>query len=149
MKKILIILFLFLPLHIFAQSFTASVDETTVSETQRFKVTFTFSGKDINRVRNFKPPPFRNFMVLSGPNQSTSIQIINGVQSASLSYNYIIQPKKIGTFSIGTAYIEYNGESFKTKSIKISVVRGSSKPKKQKQDSGVSDEEIAKESLFG
>jgi hypothetical protein len=83
-------------------------------------------------------------MVLSGPNQSTSIQIINGVQSASLSYNYIIQPKKIGTFSIGTAYIEYNGESFKTKPIKINVVKGSSKPKTKKQDNGVSDEEIAK-----
>jgi BatD DUF11 like domain len=144
MKSLLIILFFFLPLHIYAQSFTASVDETTVAENERFEVSFTFSGKNINRVRNFKPPAFRNFMVLSGPNQSTSIQIINGVQSASLSYNYVVQPKKTGTFSIGTAYIEYNGESFKTKPIKINVVKGSSKPKTKKQDSGISDEEIAK-----
>jgi hypothetical protein len=144
MKKILIILFLFLPLHIFAQSFVASVGQTTVAENQHFEVSFTFSGKNINGVKNFKPPTFRNFLVLSGPNQSTSIQIINGVQSASLSYNYIIQAKRIGTFSIGTASLEYNGEAFKTKPIEITIVKGSSKPKRQKQDAGISDEEIAK-----
>ncbi len=144
MKKLLIILFLFLPLHIFAQSFVASVGQTTVEDNQHFEVSFTFSGKDIKGVRNFKPPAFSNFLVLSGPNQSTSIQIINGVQSASLSYNYIIQAKRIGTFSIGTASIEYNGEAFKTKSIKITIVKGSSKPKRQKQDADISDEEIAK-----
>jgi hypothetical protein len=144
MKKLLIILFFFLPLHIFAQKFVSSVDETTVADNQHFEVSFTFSGKNINGTRNFKPPKFRNFLVLSGPNQSTSIQIINGVQSGSLSYNYVIQSKKIGTFSIGTASIEYNGESFKTKPIKITVVKGSSKPKNQKQDATVSDEEIAK-----
>jgi len=144
MKKLLIILFLFLPLHIFAQSFVASVGQTTVADNQHFEVSFTFSGKDIKGVRNFKPPTFRNFLVLSGPNQSTSIQIMNGVQSASLSYNYIIQAKRIGTFSIGTASIEYYRESFKTKPIKITIVKGSSKPKRQKQDAGISDEEIAK-----
>ncbi|MGB5849505.1 MAG: BatD family protein, partial [Ignavibacteriaceae bacterium] len=144
MKKLLIILFLFLPLYIFAQSFVASVDETTVADNQHFEVSFTFSGKNINGARNFKPPTFTNFLVLSGPNQSTSIQIINGVQSGSLSYNYVIQAKSIGTFSIGTASIEYNGESFKTKPIKITIVKGSSKPKKQKQDAEISDEEIAK-----
>ncbi|MGB5894992.1 MAG: BatD family protein [Ignavibacteriaceae bacterium] len=144
MKKLLIILFLFLPLHILAQSFVASVDQTTVADNQHFEVSFTFSGKNINGARNFKPPTFTNFLVLSGPNQSTSIQIINGVQSGSLSYNYVIQAKSIGTFSIGTASIEYNGESFKTKPIKITIVKGSSKPKKQKQDAEISDEEIAK-----
>lgn len=144
MKKLLIILFLFLPAHIFAQSFVASVAQTTVGENQHFEVSFTFSGKNINGVKNFKPPTFRNFLTLSGPNQSTSIQIINGVQSASLSYNYIIQAKRIGTFSIGAASIEYNGEAFKTKPIEITIVKGSSKPKRQQQDAGISDEEIAK-----
>lgn len=144
MKKLLIILFLFLPAHIFAQSFVASVTQTTVGENQHFEVSFTFSGKNINGVKNFKPPTFSNFLVLSGPNQSTSIQIINGVQSASLSYNYIIQAKRIGTFSIGAASIEYNGEAFKTKPIEITIVKGSSKPKRQQQDAGISDEEIAK-----
>jgi len=144
MKKLLIILFLFLPLHIFAQRFDASVGQTTVAENRHFEVSFTFSGKNINGLKNFKPPQFRDFLVLSGPNQSTSIQIINGVQSASLSYNYVIQAKSIGTFSIGTASIEYDGESYKTKPINITIVKGSPKQEKQKQDAGVSDEEIAK-----
>jgi hypothetical protein len=144
MNKLLIILILFLPLHILAQNFVSSVNEATVADNQHFEVSFTFSGKNINGVKNFKPPKFRNFLVLSGPNQSTSIQIMNGVQSASLSYNFVIQAKSIGTFSIGAASIEYMGESLKTKPIKITIVKGSSKPKKQTQDASVSDEEIAK-----
>jgi hypothetical protein len=144
MKKVLVILFIFLPPQVFTQSFTASVDETTVADNQQFQVSFTFSGKDINSTKNFKPPAFKNFLVLSGPNQSTSIQIINGVQSGSLSYNYIVQSKGIGTFSIEKAAIENGGDSYETKPINITVVKGSPRPKKQKQDIGISDEEIAK-----
>ncbi len=145
MKKLFIIALLILPFEIFPQSFTASVDETTVSVNDRFTVSFTFSGKDINGLKNFKPPAFRNFYVFSGPNQSTSIQFINGRQSASITYSYIVQAKNTGTYSIGPAQIEYNGKTYKTESLKITVVKGSNKPKQQtKNEQGISDEEIAK-----
>ena len=133
-----------LPLNLTAQSFTASVNETTVSENDQFKVSFTLSGNNVNGIKNFKPPPFSNFLILSGPNQSTSIQFINGVQSGSISYSYILQPKGLGTFSIGEASIEYDGKNYETKPLNITVVKGESKPKQQKQDEGISNEEIAK-----
>ena len=144
MKALISILIILFQVSIYAQSFTASVDETTVDDNQHFQVSFTFTGKDINGLRNFKPPSFNNFMVLSGPNQSTSIQIINGVQSGSLSYNYVVQAKGVGTYTIDKASIESEGNKYETKPIAITVVKGSAKPKTQNQDAGVSDEEIAK-----
>jgi hypothetical protein len=144
MKRLLFIFILFLPIRLASQSFTASVDETTVADNERFEVSFTFSGTDINSLKNFKPPSFNNFLVFSGPNQSTSIQIINGVQSGSLSYNYIIAAKSTGNFTIGKASIESGDEKFETKPIGIIVVKGTVKPKNEPKDDGVSDEEIAK-----
>jgi len=142
-RFLLIFVFLF-TIQPAAQNFTASVDETTVSDNQRFQVSFTYSGKDINSLKNFKPASFNNFLVFSGPNQSTSIQIINGVQSGSLSYNYIIAPKSVGTFTIGPASIESGDKKYESKPIKITVVKGTAKPKDKQEDGEVSNEEIAK-----
>jgi len=130
----------------FAQEFTASVKETTVADNERFQVSFTFSGKSINNLSKFTPPSFENFLILSGPNQSTSIQIINGAQSASLTYNYVVQAKSVGTFMIGSASIEQDGNTYKSEPIKITVVKGSDKPKQQQRqdDSQISVDEIAR-----
>jgi hypothetical protein len=135
--------FLFQQINI-AQDFTASVNETTIADNERFQVSFTFSGSSINNLSKFSPPTFENFIILSGPNQSTSIQIINGAQSASLTYNYVVQPKGVGTFTIGSASITQEANTYKTESIKITVVKGADKPKQQKNDDQISESEIAK-----
>lgn len=147
MKILIYIISLFLPLQLAAQSFTASVNETTVVDKEQFKVSFTLSANNMSRIKNFKPPPFSSFIVLRGPNQSTSIQFINGVQSGSISYSYIIQAKDLGKFSIGKASVEYDGKTYQTKPLSITVITGTSKPKRQRQDGTISNEEIAK-SLF-
>lgn len=147
MRKILvyIILFLSITVTVIAQELSASVNETTVADNERFQVTFTFSGKSINNLSKFSPPSFENFLILSGPNQSTSIQIINGAQSAQLSYTFVVQPKSLGNFTIGSASIMQDGNTYKSEPIKISVVKGQNKPKQQQNnDSQISDSEISK-----
>ncbi|MBV6419696.1 MAG: hypothetical protein DAHOPDDO_00920 [Ignavibacteriaceae bacterium] len=147
MRKILvyIILFLSITVKVFGQEFTASVNETTVADNERFQVTFTFSGKSINNLSKFSPPSFENFLILSGPNQSTSIQIINGAQSAQLSYTFVVQPKSLGNYTIGSASIMQEGNTYKSEPIKITVVKGENKPKQQQNnDSQISDSEISK-----
>ncbi len=144
--RLLLAIFITLVQFSAAQTFTATVDNNTVAENERFQLNFIFDGKDLNALKNFNPPSFNNFKVLSGPNQSTSMQIINGVSSSSLTLSYIILSNTIGTFTIGSASIQYDGQTFTTSPIKISVVKGSTKPKDEKQ-SGISDQEIA-ENLF-
>ncbi len=131
-----------------AQTFSASVDNTTVGLSDRFQVTFTFEGTDINSLSGFSAPDFNGFMVLSGPNQSTSMQIINGAVSASLSYSFYLQPRNLGRQTIGSASIKYKGNVYKTDPLTINVEKGSSGAGTQQNNSqnssGVSSDEIAK-----
>ena len=147
------ILFFFILLFsgvVLPQSFKATVNNTSVGANSQFQVTFTFSGQSVNGVNNFKPPAFRHFMVLSGPNQSTSMQIINGAASGSISYSYYLQPKSMGKFTIGSASVDYNGTTYTTDPLTINVVKGSPAPKtrarsqSQSQSSGISKAEIGK-----
>ncbi len=143
---IFLIIGLFVPA-MSAQSFSASVDNTSVSLNDRFQVTFTFEGTDVNNLSGFNAPDFAGFMVLSGPNQSTSMQIINGSVSASLSYSFYLQPKNLGRYTIGSASIKYKGTPYKTDPITIQVEKGSSNSGTQQNSnqnsSGISNDEIA------
>lgn len=131
-----------------AQEFTATVDKTTVGQNERFQVYFEFKGSDTNGLSDFAPPTFQGFKVLSGPNQSTSMQIINGSVSASISYSYYLTATDIGKFTIGSASIEYKGTKYSTEPITITVVKGQASPATQQQDdSGISQEEIG-ENVF-
>lgn len=127
----------------FAQEFNASVDRTTVGQYDRFQVYFTFNGSDVNAVRDFRPPNFLGFRILSGPNQSTSMQIINGKVSASLSFVYLLQPANIGDFTIGSASVEFSGRTFKTNPFNIKVEKGTQQ-QQQQSNGGYSDEELSK-----
>jgi hypothetical protein len=112
-------------------SFTASADPTIVASGEQFQLTFTFSGSDVNSVRNLKAPDFNQFVVISGPNQSTNMQWINGQMSASVAYSYILYARQTGKFTIGSASIEYKGKTLKSNAIQIEVTQG--KPKQQQK----------------
>ncbi|MFA3782435.1 BatD family protein [Melioribacteraceae bacterium 4301-Me] len=127
-----------------AQQFTASVDRTTVGENETFQVDFTFSASDINGISNFKPPAFSNFKILSGPNQSTSMQFINGTSSASVTYSYILTPSSVGEFEIGQATVSYKGKNYFTNPLKVKVIKGTTQPNRTSNDTGISTNEIAK-----
>lgn len=148
MKNLLIFFFLIcFACFTAAQSFTSSASKTTVGEGETFQVSFTFSGKDLNSTKNFNPPDFnKNFLLLSGPNHSTSMQIINGAVSASRTYSYYLQPRGKGNFIIGSAELEYEGKILKTEPLKIEVVQGSAPMQQEKKDENIS-AEIA-ENLF-
>jgi len=128
----------------YSQQFVASVEEINAYDNEPFQVSFTFSGPNINNLSNFSPPSFENFMILSGPNQSTSIQIINGSQSASITYSYVLQAKSVGNFTIGSASINQSGKTYKSNSLIIPVLKGRAKLKQQKDDSQISYDEISK-----
>jgi BatD DUF11 like domain len=135
-----------------AQTFNVGIDNTTVSDNQPFQVSFTFSGKNINDIGDFTAPGFSDFYISSGPNQSTSMQFINGSSSASVSYSYVLQAKGVGSFEIGKASIQYDGKTYETKPLTIKVVKGSTQPKQPQQqqaeeDNGISDKDIA-DNLF-
>ena len=126
MKKYIFILFIILlnSVNTFAQNidFRASA-KNVVTVGEQFQLSFTVNAKG----SGLKMPDLSNFIVLSGPNQSSSssVQIINGQisQSSSYSYTYILQAKKDGKFTIGSAEITVNGKNYKSNPLTIEVVK--------------------------
>lgn len=50
-----------------------------------------------------------NLKIIGGPSQSTSIQVINGVASQSISFIWLVQPLKLGPARIFDIGVPYNG----------------------------------------
>jgi len=73
-------------------------------------------------------PDLSNFDVLMGPStsQSSSIQMINGktTQSISFSYIFILRAKKEGKFTIRPASIKVDGKTYESNELTIQVVKG-------------------------
>lgn len=105
-----------------AVSFKASLSHSVVEVGQRFKITFTVNSGG----GNFTPPSFSDFQLLSGPNQSSSTQIINGQMSRSFAISYVLQATKEGKFEIGSAVIDIDGDQLTTEPLSIEVVASSS-----------------------
>jgi hypothetical protein len=122
----------------FAQdgTFTASAERSQLAAGEQFQVTFTFDGSDYNSVKNFKAPDFGQFVIVSGPNQSTNMQWVNGKMSASIGYTYILYARQPGKITIGSATIDYKGAPLKSNSLQIEVSQG--KPKQQQSPSNQS-----------
>ncbi len=133
---------------LFAQKFEITADKTTVKQNERFQVYFTFDGGDRSTLKNYKPPTFKNFSVLSGPNQSSSMSIINGSVSSTITYSYYLVAPNIGEFTIAPASIEYKGDTDSTKKLKIKVLKGSAKTQqKQTSNQSMNNDEL-KENVF-
>jgi hypothetical protein len=137
MRRIAAIFFLalisILPGNLHAQELTASASSTTVAVGEQFQLTFTVNANG----RNFHAPSMPDFNVLVGPNQSTSMQIINGSVSQSLSFTYVIQAVKEGKFTIGPAEIYVGNTKLVSNQLTITVAKGGSNKQGGQTSNGV------------
>lgn len=119
--------------HVAAQdaSFQASVDRNPVGAGEQFTLSLTLSNAGMGGGSNLTLPDLGKFHMMSGPNQSTSMQFINGAVSSSVTYSYILQPKEPGTFTIGSVSIEAGGKKYTTQPLTLQVVKGSGRPRQQ------------------
>jgi len=109
-------------------TFRASVDRTTVSLGEQFTLTFTLGNAGSGGGKDLRLPELGKFHIMAGPNQSSSMSFINGAVSASVAYSYILQPKEVGKFTIGSASVEVNGQVLKSAPLTVEVVSGGTKP---------------------
>ena len=98
---------------------SASVNKNKLGASERFQYTITLTNG--NNPKDFRPPGLQDFLVLGGPNQSSSFQSINGVVTQSISYSYILQPRNTGKFTIGAAYIKVGDKTLSSQPITIEV----------------------------
>ncbi len=107
--------------------FTASASNTSVAVGDQIQITFQLQGNG----KNFQAPNFADFNVLMGPSQSTSMQIMNGSVSQSISYTYVIQAAKEGTFKIPGAVIDVEGKKLQSNGLTITVAKGGNSSQQQ------------------
>ncbi len=107
-----------------APPITASVDRTslTTDEFLRLKVTVNASA-----LRAPKPtlPSLEGFSIV-GSSSSSQVSIINGQMSASVVYEYRLQPYQIGELVIKPITLTLKGETFSTDPITVQVTEGQS-----------------------
>jgi len=137
-KRLILLTLLILPAW-FASADSVRFEMTApnvVSTGEQFRLSFTLN----ERGTDLKLPDLSAFDVLMGPStsQSSSIQMINGqtTQTVSFSYIYILRAKTEGTYTIRPASITVDGKVYDSNELKIEVVKGQAKS--QSQSSGSS-----------
>lgn len=103
-------------------TFTANAPSAVVIG-ETFRLSYTINTHNVN---GFRIGNISDFDVLSGPNQSTSMQssTINGVRTSSktITFTCILRPKKEGTFTIPSATITAEGKQMTSKELTIKVL---------------------------
>ena len=114
--------FLLVGVHLGAQvKFYAGVNKPQVGKSERFQVSFTLNAEG----RSFQAPDLNDFKILSGPNKSTSMRIVNFERSVENTYSYVLTPRKTGDFKIGKASIVVEGKTYYTEPLIIKVKESS------------------------
>lgn len=131
MRGIFAFIFTALFLHSTAQRFTTNVDRTEITSDQYLQVEFTLENA---QGKNFIAPDLTGWTVIQGPNTSSSVSIINGARSSTISYGYLLSPKTIGILTIGKAEITVGNKTLYTDPITIKITKGSPQAKISGQD---------------
>ena len=72
-------------------------------------------------VQQVTPPSFKNFIVLSGPNQESGMSSVNGNVKRYSALTFILKPKQSGKIGIEAATVIIGGKSYKTNSTQLLV----------------------------
>jgi len=98
----------------------ASSSRTTVGLNEPFRLTWSWSARNTN----LTPPNFENFIIVSGPYQSSQTQIINGSASFMRKVTYEVVATKEGKFTIPEATLMDGGKLYKSNTLTIEVKEG-------------------------
>jgi hypothetical protein len=103
-------------------SFTAAVDKTTLSLDEQLTLTLTVEGQ-MRSVPEPTLPTLGGFQAYSS-GRSQQFSLVNGQFSASVTFNYILQPTNVGKHTIGSAEITLNGQVYRTQPIEVEILEG-------------------------
>ena len=102
-------------------TFEATTDTKQVPLGEVFEVKFTLKNA---QGTGFSPPVFSDFAVVGGPNRMNSMTLVNGNATNSESYSYVLQAKREGKYSIGSASVIVKGQTLNTTPLSIEVGKG-------------------------
>lgn len=98
--------------------FEVSLDRDTILAGNYLTVTYRVE----NLAGRFEASPFEGLQVVSGPNTSTSMTIINGKVSQEATYSYMLQCNDIGDFFVPPGYLIAGDDTYETEPIPVVVL---------------------------
>ena len=110
----------------------AFVSSTTIGTEEGVAYTIEVEGASANDVQRPQAPVAEG-LTLSRPTASTqtSVSIVNGRMSQSVSFEWVYRPNGEGTARIGQAEVVVSGQTFTTDPISVSVVPQDQRPQRQ------------------
>ena len=117
---------------------SAAVDRNRINLDEVISFTVTIEGT--SDFPDVAPPQSDGFVIISGPSQSSSIQIVNGAMSASKTIQWRLAPTRTGEQTIRPIDIKYRRKTYSTNAIIVTVndakVQAVKSPRSQAQGSG-------------
>ena len=124
MKYLLLSMTLILSMNLHAQDqdspskCTVSINPDSILMDNTFLLSFTLEDAQAK----FEEPLFTDFDVISGPNTSSSVSIINGESNSKTTYSYYLRPQSPGNFYIHpSSFVLDNGDVVETEPLEIIV----------------------------
>lgn len=99
-------------------SFSVSVNRDTIYLGNTLELSYQIENID----GQFEGPALDQFSVISGPNTSMSMSIINGVSTKTSTYSYILMPEIADAYIIDEAYCVSSDSTYTSSPISIIVV---------------------------
>lgn len=97
---------------------TVEVSADTVLMGNMLEIRYTIK----NVPGDFKPPAFKDFKIVGGPNMSSSFQMINGKVTQQASYTYYLEPLREGALEILGASVISDKDSLTIDPLKVVVM---------------------------
>lgn len=101
--------------------FTTNVSSNRVAQDEPFQIQFMLENAP--NVSSFQPPAMNDFEVMQGPSQVQGQSIFNGKRSEYIALIYVIQPKRVGSFTIPGATARVNGNIVRSNPVTIEVIK--------------------------
>ncbi|MBC7424275.1 MAG: protein BatD [Ferruginibacter sp.] len=113
--------------------FTATISPATIGKNETAELRLMI--ENARQVDQIIPPSFKDFIVLSGPNQESGMENNNGVTKQYIGITYVLKPKAKGNFNIGAAVAKADGKTLKTNTVKLQVTNAATTGNQQSASS--------------
>jgi BatD DUF11 like domain len=105
-------------------NFTAICPQKKIGKNDYLQV--QFKVEHASNVESINPPSFKNFSIVSGPNQESGMTDINGKVDQYVSVSFVLKPNSPGSYTIGPATAKADGKEFQSNPLSIQVTNSSS-----------------------
>ncbi len=108
-----------------AQGIQVTIDRTEATVQDQLMLSVTVEGSQRARPRLPDLSPFQVFE----RGQQSQFNMVNGRTTLSITHNYILAPRRPGTFTIGSASVELGGKVYSSRPFSVRILEASATPR--------------------